>query len=98
MEYKILQAKMEAPFKFRELSESFDLNWYETVYEGILSDMDDIPSLRILGYLFKKFNLYHPFDFKGHSLSVSDIIILEGIYYYCSPYGWDTIDSSRLGA
>jgi hypothetical protein len=37
----------------------------------------------VLESLFAKFNINHPADFKGHSLSVSDIIELNGKYYYC---------------
>lgn len=32
--------------------------------------------------LFTKFNMDRPEDFKGHSLSVSDVIILNGTPYY----------------
>jgi hypothetical protein len=30
-----------------------------------------------LDTLYEKFNLYHPDDFTGHSMSVSDVIVIE---------------------
>ena len=38
--------------------------------------------------LFELFNLNHPKDFHGHSLSVSDIVELNGVNYYCDAMGW----------
>ena len=44
---------------------------YDEVYTGVMPEGKD------LEYLFYKFNMDHPSDFKGHSLSVSDIVVLE---------------------
>jgi hypothetical protein len=30
----------------------------------------------------------HPSDFRGHSLSVSDVVYLDGKYYYCDSFGY----------
>ena len=54
---------------------------YNVVYEGVIEDTGDV--FGVLESLFAKFNINHPADFKGHSLSVSDIIELDGKYYYC---------------
>ena len=35
------------------------------------------PQSVLLESLYEKFNLYHPEDFRGHSLSVSDIVALK---------------------
>ena len=32
---------------------------------------------KVLEELYVQFNLYHPADFKGHSLSVSDVVALK---------------------
>lgn len=48
-----------------------DFNNYEKVYEGDLTEDTTLESL------YTKFNIDHPEDFKGHSLSVSDIIVLR---------------------
>ena len=44
---------------------------YQLVYSGILEPDENMDSLYI------KFNIAHPQDFTGHSLSVSDIIVLK---------------------
>lgn len=46
----------------------------------------------MLERLFQIFNIDHPADYKGRSLSVSDIVILDGDSgaqcYYCEPIGF----------
>ncbi len=44
---------------------------YQLVYSGILGEEESLDSI------FEKFNLDRPEDFKGHSLSVSDIVLLH---------------------
>ena len=44
---------------------------YQLVYSGILEPAENMDSLYV------KFNIAHPQDFTGHSLSVSDIIVLK---------------------
>jgi len=58
---------------------------YKIVYEGNEDDeveLDDI---------FMKFNTSHPEGFKGHSLSISDIVALDEKYYYCDSMGWEEV-------
>ena len=61
-------------------------NIYSKVYEGYIKDSDTI-----LDDIYYKFNMKHPEDFKGHSLSVSDVVELDGKFYYCDSYGWTEI-------
>lgn len=68
----------------------FNFKLYDKVYEGEINS-DDIDSI-ILEELFRIFNIDHPSDFKGHSLSVSDVVILGGKKYYCDNYGWQLIN------
>ena len=35
--------------------------------------------------------IHHPKDFRGHSLSVSDVVRLDGTDYYCDSLGWVNI-------
>lgn len=42
----------------------------------------------ILDEVFTKFNLNRPNDFKGHSLSVSDVVSLDDKLYFCDGFGW----------
>jgi hypothetical protein len=43
------------------------------------------------------FNLEHPKDFRGHSLSVSDIVQMEDEFYYCDSFGWKKIAVLGVG-
>ena len=70
----------KSQFKFKD---------YNKVYYGDCKGKDDKD---ILENLFEIFNIDHPKDFTGHSLSVSDIVILyddkDYKYYYCDSIGW----------
>lgn len=60
---------------------SVDSDNYELMYSAELTPADTLESIMV------EFNLNHPSDFKGHSLSVSDIVVLrENEHekaYYC---------------
>ena len=62
---------------------------YELVYTAPLTkDMT-------LGGIWEKFNIDHPADFKGHSLSVSDIVVLhqngENTAHYVDSIGFQQV-------
>lgn len=53
----------------------------------------------ILNSIFDIFNVSHPKDFFGHSLSVSDIVLLDGERtgcFYCDTFGWKDIKEHYL--
>ena len=55
---------------------------YDLIYVGELSELsEDFIGLQTQGdkleALYEKFNIDHPADYKGHSLSVSDIVVLH---------------------
>ena len=52
-----------------------DIDHYEVVYVGELTMQGD--QIDVLEGMFTKFNIDRPEDFKGHSLSVSDIVALK---------------------
>ncbi len=62
---------------------------YELVYE---SEIDDFKGNATLEALFTQFNANHPADFTGHSLSVSDVIVISAdgkeSAYYCNSIGF----------
>lgn len=62
---------------------------YKIVYEGECEDEDPFKTLE---RLFVKFNTDRPSDFNGWSISVSDIVELDGIKYYCDLYGWKPLN------
>lgn len=80
--YKLYQIKDRDEYHFVEFQPySFLKEYgvtqedYELVYEGPLSEIPGSGTQR-LDALYEKFNLYHPEDYTGHSLSVSDVIVI----------------------
>ena len=67
-----------------------NLNNYVQVYSDEVEYSDTVEMF--LEYLFKKFNLDHPNDFGGHSMSVSDIVKVDGKFYFCDSIGWKHIE------
>lgn len=90
--FNILQSKNPNFGSFDEYK--FNLNDYASVYSGKLFD-DNSSKEEILEDLFFAFNVQIPDDFNGHSLSVSDIVVINSDdgnnYYYCDPFGWKNI-------
>jgi len=56
--------------ELREMGASPSISRYDSVYQGTLEPGMTLESL------FEKFNVDRPEDFKGHSLSVSDVIVV----------------------
>ena len=90
MKYKIKQIKdaENCEYAFRRynwVKDKIDLKDYEVTYEGEL-DYPEMPN--VLEELFKIFNIKIPEDFKGRSMSISDIVEIDGKNYYCDVIGW----------
>ena len=68
---------------------------YNLVYVGELSEIRGGTQNEKLEALFEKFNIDHPEDFKGHSLSVSDLVVLhedgENSAHFVDSYGFTDI-------
>jgi hypothetical protein len=94
MKYEIWQLKHEnlRAYGFMDYEwaceHGFSLNDYEKTYDGELEDNDAWDEEIYLELLFKIFNVNRPEDFKGHSLSVSDIVSLNGKKFYCDSWSW----------
>ena len=50
---------------------------YNLIYTGELSELQKQTQGATLEAIYEKFNIDHPEDFRGHSLSVSDIVVLH---------------------
>ena len=93
MKYKIKQIKdvenCAYAFKRYEWAKNvLDLNDYEVVYDGEL----DCPEMSsALEELFEIFNNKRPKDFERRSMSISDIVEIDGKNYYCDFVGWEEL-------
>ena len=62
---------------------------YEQVYTAPLTEKDSLESI------YTRFNIDHPADFKGHSLSVSDVVVLhqdgKNTAHYCDRFGFSQV-------
>ena len=67
---------------------------YDLVYSGSLDDFEDSNKLEAI---YTKFNIDRPEDFKGHSLSVSDIIVMNDEAHYVDSFGFVDVSDKFLG-
>ena len=72
-----------------------EIDRYEVVYHSSISMSEDVD--RQLEDLYVKFNIDHPNDFRGHSLSVSDIVALkvagEVSFHYVDSVGFQKLEN-----
>ena len=75
--------------RLKEKGVAVDPDKYDLIYTAPL------PDLTTLDDIYRKFNLEHPDDFTGHSLSVSDIVVEKfsdrEVAYYCDMYGFTEV-------
>ena len=102
-EYKIYQLKSgpeNHAIRFEEYSlaekhgEPANPENYDLVYSGSLDDFEDSNKLEAI---YNKFNIDCPEDFKGHSLSVSDIIVMNDEAHYVDSFGFVDVSDKFLG-
>lgn len=89
---KILQLKYDTDDTFRKAFLSYstatkqygriNLDDYECVYDG------EIPDHYSPEDVYELCNLNHPEGYKGHSLSVSDVIVMDGKNLYVDGFGF----------
>ena len=72
-------------YKFTVLHGGINADSYELVFDG------DLP-VQTAEDVFRIFNLEHPNGYRGRSMSVSDIVWMEGIgYWFCDSIGFRQI-------
>lgn len=98
--YEIYQVKIEEDFAFMDWKRAnkffkWSFEPYKWVWSGFEKAEDDYD---LLNRLFVTFNINHPVGFKGHSMSVSDVIKInhtvdenKAKYYFCDAIGWKDI-------
>ena len=95
--YQLKRDESAAPYRFmnyRWLSRNglqAERQNYEHLYTGKLTDTNR-STAELLESIYRRFNLEHPENFRGHSLSVSDIVALklgkEVSFYYVDSVGF----------
>lgn len=88
--YQVDSTKHEYLFEpYRRVKDHFSIDNYKLVYEDDYNiELENIDMKYILEDLYKIFNIARPKDFKGHSLSVSDVIEINENKYYCDSFGF----------
>ncbi len=98
--YKIYQLKNDSQiahgikfFGLEELKkfgmmEKLTLDIYNMVYVG---EIEDGEITTVLNRIYSLFQGVKPEGFHGCSISVSDIVEMDGKYYYCDSYSWEEI-------
>ena len=74
--YKIYQPN-QPTFRVEKGRDVYFLEDFHEVYEGEYDRKSNQKDIETLEWLFEKFNMARPSDFKGHSLSVGDIVELK---------------------
>lgn len=85
--------RFESLERLAELGQKPDFSNYDKVYEGDMSTVNargDTVGDK-LEAVFVKFNLERPEDFKGHSLSVSDVVVMDDKAYYVDSVGFQPL-------
>lgn len=91
--YKIYQGQYNNEYYSNQYEDSINLEdkGYKCIYTDGLPFKQQNDNIT-LGVLFEKFNINHPEDYKGRSLSVGDIVQIEDIYYICCSMDWKEIN------
>ena len=91
MTYKIYQLLPKyRTLLFEKYDEAkFNIDNYKQVYDGNIDAEENV--IGTLEKIYSMFNAYRPKDFKGHSLSVSDVVELDGEKYYVDRFGWKKV-------
>ena len=101
---RILQLDIKNPkshgiiyMNYDRIKDQFDLSKYSIIYEDknfshinpLTNEPFEESTTKLLDYIFRIFNIgKKPETYKGHSLSVSDIIELDGVMYYVDGFGF----------
>lgn len=62
----------------------FDFKYYKEVYSGLIN-ADNVEDI------YRLLQFEKPNGYKGHSLSVSDIVLIDGKYMFCDSYGFTDV-------
>ena len=98
----IYQLPIESDFIFRDLDYVEHVKPMEEVFKDyylVYTSTEEMPekisTMAFLDLLFTKYNTNRPSDYRGHSLSVSDIIEYDGFFYYINSFGFKKLNFNR---
>ena len=79
-----------------KVKSDLNLSDYEQVYDELGVWHEDENSGKALEDIYKIYQYSLPADYKGHSISVSDVIQLDNEFYYVEPTGFKKLDEHFL--
>ena len=102
---EILQLKDSSEFKYQfapykyAVEHGFSEDDYVSVWQGTCKNVLQKDCITLLDEIFRCFNCvtdedgkrFQKLKFKGHSLSTSDIVVLDGKKFYCDRCGWQEL-------
>ena len=75
--------------RLRGMDRKVDMQNYDKVYSGAMFPGENLESI------YTRFNVDHPEDFRGHSLSVSDVVVIrqngQETAHYCDSFGFSEV-------
>lgn len=84
--------KQGVPYRFsdydRALNSGFNFDDYTQVWDTEINSDSYFDIHDFLEDLFVQLNMTHPDGFTGHSLSVSDIVEIDGVRWYVNGIGF----------
>lgn len=79
--------------------DDYELKYVATAVTDVMSIADYEERCYVADMLFQKFNMDRPEDFIGHSLSVSDVVVLHDNTHdyalYCDSLGWHELSKNE---
>lgn len=84
--------------EYKALGIQLNTSDYRKVYTDSLTVSDHSSTFTVLDMIYEKFNIDRPSDFTGHSLSVSDVVVLrngsdsENEAYFVDSVGFKKLD------
>ena len=81
--------EQRAAFESLERMERYGIKFDRSIYDKVFDGDVDARGLEDIFYIF---NMEHPAGYRGRSLSVSDVVEINGKHYFCDSFGWEQID------
>ena len=81
--------KMFESWEMLNRTAGFNFHQYKLVWDDEMdADENEFSDDDILEVIFQHFNTAAPENYFGRSMSTSDVVVLNGIKYYCDSFCW----------